>query len=53
MYRLKVMVNKRNWKIGINLYDTYLDAQIRQEELRLIGIKSIIIDKNGSKIIER
>ena len=50
MYRLKVKVNKTNWKIGINKYDDYLDAQIRQEELRLIGIKSIIINSDGSKI---
>lgn len=50
MYRLKVRVNRNTWKIGIVLYDTYLDAQIRQEELRLIGIKSIIVDHIGSTI---
>lgn len=52
MYRLKVKVNKKTWKIGMNIYDSYLDAQIRQEELRLIGIRSIIINSDGSKIIE-
>ena len=50
MYRLKVIVNRKSWKLGIVLYDTYLDAQVRQEELRLIGIKSIIVDNIGSTI---
>ena len=51
MYRLKVKVNRKTWKLGIVLYDTYLDAQVRQEELRLKGIKSIITDNCG-KIIK-
>ena len=51
MYRLKVKVTKKSWKLGIVLYDTYLDAQVRQEELRLKGIKSVITDNCG-KIIK-
>lgn len=50
MYRLKVKVNKSNWKLGIVEYNNYLDAQIRQEELRLVGIKSTIVNSDGSKI---
>ena len=50
MFKLKVKVGKRKWKIGIKEYDTYLDAQIRQEELKLKGIQSIIIDDIGGKI---
>ena len=49
MFRLKVKVGKK-WVIGKVLYNTYLDAQIRQEELRLIGAKSIVVDKNGGRI---
>ena len=51
MYRLKVKVTRKSWKLGIVLYDTYLDAKVRQEELRLKGIKSIITDSCG-KIIK-
>lgn len=43
MYRLKLKVNKRMWKLSVNTY-TYLDAQIRQEELRLVGIVSKIVN---------
>ncbi len=50
MYRLKVKVNKTKWMTGIIEYNNYLNAQIRQEELRLAGIKSIIINSDGSKI---
>lgn len=46
MYRLKVKIGKQ-WRLGLVTYKTYLDAQIRQEELKLIGTKSIIVDKNG------
>lgn len=46
MFRLKVKIGKV-WKYSLKTYPTYLDAQIRQEELRLIGAKSIIVDKNG------
>lgn len=49
MYRLKVK-SGRTWKLGIVTYDTYLDAQIRQEELRLAGIKSVIVDRIGGRV---
>lgn len=49
-YRLNVKVTKRKWMIGIVEYETYLDAQIRKEELRLIGIESIIVNHLGGKI---
>lgn len=52
MYRLKVKISSRRWKTGINTYETYLEAQIRQEELRLIGIKSIIVNGLGGQINE-
>lgn len=51
MFRLKVKIGKK-WKLSLNTYETFLDAQIRQEELRLIGTKSIIVDKNGGKLNE-
>lgn len=51
MYRLKVKVTKKSWKFSFTIFDTYLDAQVRQEELRLKGIKSIITDSCG-KIIK-
>ena len=49
MFRLKVKVGKV-WKLSLNTYETFLDAQIRQEELRLVGAKSIIVDKNGCNL---
>ena len=52
MFRLKVKVNKMNWKLGIVIYESYLDAQIRQEELRLVGIQSKIVDSIGGDIDE-
>ena len=51
MFRLKVKIG-RKWKLSLNVYETYLDAQIRQEELSLIGAKSIIVDKNGGELNE-
>lgn len=51
MFRLKVKIG-RKWKLSLGVYETYLDAQIRQEELRLIGAKSIIVDKNGGELNE-
>ena len=51
MFRLKVKIGKK-WKLSFNTYETFLDAQIRQEELRLLGAKSIIVDKNGGKLNE-
>lgn len=49
-YRLNVKVNKRMWKLGIVVYNTILEAQIRQEELRLIGITSKVVDEFGGKL---
>lgn len=49
-YRLSVKVNRKSWKLGIIVYDTYLDAQVRQEELRLVGITSKIVDEFGGKV---
>lgn len=43
MYRLKVKVTKRKWKIGIVDYDTYEKAEMRMLELKRIGIISVII----------
>lgn len=48
-YRLLVKAG-RSWKYGIVVYDSYLEAQIRQEELRLIGIKSKITDEFGGEL---
>lgn len=48
-YRLLVKVGK-NWKHGRVVYDSYLKAQIRQEELRLVGIKSKITDELGGEL---
>lgn len=49
-YRLNVKINKRMWKLGIVVYNTILEAQIRQEELRLVGITSKIVDEFGGKL---
>lgn len=49
-YRLKVKVKRNLWKNGIVIYDTYLEAQIRQEELRLKGITSKIVDINLGEV---
>lgn len=48
-YRLLVKVGK-SWKHGRVVYDSYLEAQIRQEELRLAGIKSRITDELGCEL---
>ena len=48
-YRLLVKVG-RSWKHGRVVYDSYLEAQIRQEELRLVGIKSRITDELGGEL---
>lgn len=42
MFRLKLRDRRNTWRTGRIVYATYLDAQIRQEELRLKGIKSQI-----------
>lgn len=49
-YRLNVKVNKRKWRLGIVIYDTFLEAQVRQKELRLVGITSKIVDEFGGKL---
>ena len=43
MYRLKVKVSKRKWKMGIVDYDSFEKAEARMYELRKIGIESIIV----------
>lgn len=45
-YRLKVNVCGK-WIIGRVIYDSYIEAQIRQEELRLNGIESKVVDSIG------
>lgn len=42
MYRLRLRDRGNIWRTGRIVYGTYLDAQIRQEELRLKGIKAVI-----------
>jgi hypothetical protein len=49
-YRLRVKVSKRNWKTGLNVYDTMDQAKARQKELKVHGIESIIVDEFGCKI---
>lgn len=49
-YRLNVKVNRSRWKLGIVVYNSYLEAQIRQEELSLIGITSKVVDEFGGKL---
>lgn len=49
-YRLNVKVNRSRWKLGIVVYNSYLEAQIRQEELKLVGITSKIVDEFGTKV---
>ena len=45
-YRLKVNVCGK-WIIGRIIYNSYIEAQIRQEELRLNGIESKVVDSIG------
>lgn len=49
-FRLKVQVTKKMWKTGIKVYNTIEDAKVRQEELKLVGINSIIVDELGGKL---
>lgn len=49
-YRLNVKVTRNRWKLGIVVYNSYLEAQIRQEELRLIGISSKVVDEFGKNL---
>lgn len=48
-YRLKVL-RGRKWVLGINEYTTYLEAQTRQLELELVGIKSRLVDHIGGEL---
>lgn len=50
MYRLKVKVNKRFWKLGINEYATIDEALSRKNELKQLGIISIIVNSDSSKL---
>lgn len=50
MYRLKVKVNKRFWKLGINEYATIDEALSRKNELKQLGIISIIVNFDGSNL---
>ena len=45
-YRLKINVCGK-WIIGRVIYDSYIEAQIRQEELRLNRIESKVVDSIG------
>ena len=45
-YRLKVNVCGK-WIIGRVIYNSYIEAQIRQEELRLNRIESKVVDSIG------
>ena len=49
-YRLKVKMSKRMWKLGINTYDTIEEARMRQAEMKLVGIDSVIVNELGNKI---
>ena len=48
-YRLKVNVCGK-WIIGRVIYNSYIEAQIRQEELRLNGIESKVVDSIGGDV---
>ncbi len=50
MYRLKVKVNKRFWKLGIVEYNTIDEALSRKNELKQLGITSIIVNFDGSNL---
>lgn len=49
-YRLKVRMSKRIWKLGIVVYNTIEEARMRQAEMKLVGIDSIIVNELGDKI---
>ena len=49
MFRLELRDRNRSWRTGRIVYPTYLDAQARQEELRLKGISSRVVDAAGAK----
>lgn len=43
MYRLKVKVSSRRWKIGKVFYETLQDALRRRDELKAMGIISKVV----------
>ena len=47
---IKLVKAGKSWKHGRLVYDSYLEAQLRQEELRLAGIKSRITDELGGEL---
>ena len=49
-YRLKVMVSKKMWKTGLVVYNSYEEAMNRKNELKAIGINSIIVDEFGGNL---
>lgn len=49
MYRLKVKVRK-TWKLGIVEYNTIDEALSRKNELKQLGITSIIVNFDGSNL---
>lgn len=49
--RLKVKVTKKRWKLGMVIYNSYDEAEVRQKELKdKCNIDSIIVDEFGGKI---
>lgn len=44
MYRLKVKVNSRKWKLGINVYKSIEDAEARKKEMEAVGHKVKIVE---------
>ena len=49
-YRMKVEALKRNWQIGIVVYNTLEEAKKRQTELQNVGISAIIVDEFGGEL---
>lgn len=49
-YRLKVKYTNKVWKLGINMYDSIEKANERVNELKKVGIKSIVVDELGGKL---
>ena len=50
MYRLKIKLNSKLWKLGINVYQNMQSAQVRQQQLKDLGITSIIVDHIGGEL---
>lgn len=49
-YRLRVKASKKKWATGLVVYDSYVKAKARQEELSKLGIVSVIVDEFGVKL---